>query len=180
MPPNKNTLIARTRTLIACPLASQWISEIVQFWVRRVDNAFIHNPGSSSHQNWIDPAVCSAWASFRSQIGLGAPGNYRRKVDMNVAQEIQMSLQTGILSNSKNEFSYRMARNSQRQAATARRACEKASTVLDMHVRPAQLESDNSLTPNASVQPESESSNPLITTQSEELPIPFNCGATSS
>ncbi|KAJ7726301.1 hypothetical protein DFH07DRAFT_782743 [Mycena maculata] len=127
---------------------------------------------------------------------------------MNVAQEIQMSLQAGILSNSKNEFSYRMARNSQRQAATARRAREKASTgkrvkskaiaavlsacssgrvktvkqwkILDMHVRPAQLESDNSLTPNASVQPESESSNPLITTQSEDLPIPFNCGATSS
>lgn len=47
---------------------------------------------------------------------------------MNVAQEIQMSLQTGILSNSNNEFSHRMARNSQRQAATARRAREKAST----------------------------------------------------
>ncbi|KAJ7730604.1 hypothetical protein DFH07DRAFT_993004, partial [Mycena maculata] len=48
----------------------------------------------------------------------------RRKVDENVAQEIQMSLQTGILSNPNNELSHRMARNNQRQSAAARRARE--------------------------------------------------------
>ncbi|KAJ7120623.1 hypothetical protein C8R43DRAFT_849508, partial [Mycena crocata] len=48
----------------------------------------------------------------------------RRQVDENVAQEIKMSLQMGILSNSNNELSLRVARNSQRQSAAARRARE--------------------------------------------------------
>ncbi|KAJ6572354.1 hypothetical protein B0H10DRAFT_2237523 [Mycena sp. CBHHK59/15] len=48
----------------------------------------------------------------------------RRRVDQNVADEIKMSLKTGILSNSNNELSHRMARNSQRQSAVARRATE--------------------------------------------------------
>ncbi|KAJ7743687.1 hypothetical protein DFH07DRAFT_964017 [Mycena maculata] len=48
----------------------------------------------------------------------------RRKVDQNVAREIQMSMQTGILSNSNNELAHRMARNGQRQSAAARRARE--------------------------------------------------------
>ncbi|KAJ7912812.1 hypothetical protein B0H13DRAFT_1874401 [Mycena leptocephala] len=38
--------------------------------------------------------------------------------------EIQMSLKTGILSNTNNELSHRMARNNQRQSAAARRARE--------------------------------------------------------
>ncbi|KAJ6605854.1 hypothetical protein B0H10DRAFT_2195382 [Mycena sp. CBHHK59/15] len=48
----------------------------------------------------------------------------RRRVDQNVADEIKMPLKTGILSNSNNELSHRMARNSQRQSAVARRATE--------------------------------------------------------
>ncbi|KAJ7206565.1 hypothetical protein GGX14DRAFT_367059, partial [Mycena pura] len=48
----------------------------------------------------------------------------RRRVDENVAREIQMSLQTGILSNPNNELAHRMARNGQRQSAAARRARE--------------------------------------------------------
>ncbi|KAJ6618598.1 hypothetical protein B0H10DRAFT_1947447 [Mycena sp. CBHHK59/15] len=48
----------------------------------------------------------------------------RRRVDQNVADEIKMSLKTGILSNSNNELSHWMARNSQRQSAVARRATE--------------------------------------------------------
>ncbi|KAJ7652760.1 hypothetical protein DFH06DRAFT_1475142 [Mycena polygramma] len=53
----------------------------------------------------------------------------RRKVDENVAQEIKMSLQTGILPNQNNELSHRMARNGQRQSAAARRARDEASDV---------------------------------------------------
>ncbi|KAJ7235364.1 hypothetical protein C8J57DRAFT_1572122 [Mycena rebaudengoi] len=48
----------------------------------------------------------------------------RRGLDHNVAQEIKMSLETGILSNHNNEISHRMARNSQRQSHTARKARE--------------------------------------------------------
>ncbi|KAJ7663763.1 hypothetical protein DFH06DRAFT_986442, partial [Mycena polygramma] len=50
----------------------------------------------------------------------------RRKVDENVAQEIKMSLETGILPNHNNELSHRMARNGQRQSAAARRARESS------------------------------------------------------
>ncbi|KAJ7794014.1 hypothetical protein B0H14DRAFT_3558479 [Mycena olivaceomarginata] len=48
----------------------------------------------------------------------------RRRVDERVAQEIQMSLQTGILSNTNNEMLQRMARNSQRQSTAARKVRE--------------------------------------------------------
>jgi SET domain-containing protein len=41
-----------------------------------------------------------------------------------VVQEIQMSLQTSILSNTNNKMSQRMARNSQRQSTAARKVCE--------------------------------------------------------
>ncbi|KAJ6491086.1 hypothetical protein C8R45DRAFT_1138131, partial [Mycena sanguinolenta] len=46
----------------------------------------------------------------------------RRKVDTNTADEIKLSLQTGILANNNNDMSHRMARNAQRQSATARKA----------------------------------------------------------
>ncbi|KAJ6469411.1 hypothetical protein C8R45DRAFT_1167059, partial [Mycena sanguinolenta] len=46
----------------------------------------------------------------------------RRKVDTNTAAEIKLSLQTGILANNNNDMSHRMARNAQRQSATARKA----------------------------------------------------------
>ncbi|KAJ6448604.1 hypothetical protein C8R47DRAFT_1296991 [Mycena vitilis] len=52
----------------------------------------------------------------------------RRKVDENVAREIQMSLQTGILSNPNNELAHRMARNGQRQSAAVHRARESRKT----------------------------------------------------
>ncbi|KAJ7466644.1 hypothetical protein B0H11DRAFT_1869800 [Mycena galericulata] len=68
------------------------------------------------------------WTNSLTGIRLPPVEALERRVDMNVAQEIQMSLQTGILSNSNNELSHCMARNTQRQAATARRAREKAST----------------------------------------------------
>ncbi|KAJ7822571.1 hypothetical protein B0H14DRAFT_3146342 [Mycena olivaceomarginata] len=48
----------------------------------------------------------------------------RRRVDERVAQEIEMSLRTGILSNTNNKMSQRMARNSQRQSTAARKVCE--------------------------------------------------------
>ncbi|KAJ7300410.1 hypothetical protein DFH08DRAFT_1000753 [Mycena albidolilacea] len=48
----------------------------------------------------------------------------RRRVDERVAQEIEMSLRTGILSNTNNEMSQRMARNSQRQSTAARKVRE--------------------------------------------------------
>ncbi|KAJ7906219.1 hypothetical protein B0H13DRAFT_1716365 [Mycena leptocephala] len=48
----------------------------------------------------------------------------RRKVDQNVAEQIKMSLETDILSNPNNEFSHRLARNSQRQSTVARKAHE--------------------------------------------------------
>ncbi|KAJ6620851.1 hypothetical protein B0H10DRAFT_1689824, partial [Mycena sp. CBHHK59/15] len=48
----------------------------------------------------------------------------RREVDQNVAREIEMSLETGILSNPNNEISHRMARNFQRQTTAARKARE--------------------------------------------------------
>ncbi|KAJ6527273.1 hypothetical protein DFH09DRAFT_1094940 [Mycena vulgaris] len=43
----------------------------------------------------------------------------RRTVDLDVAQDIKMSLTTGILSNFNNEMSHRMSRNCQRQSASA-------------------------------------------------------------
>ncbi|KAJ7768120.1 hypothetical protein DFH07DRAFT_938446 [Mycena maculata] len=47
----------------------------------------------------------------------------RRKVDQTVAEQIKMSLETGILSNN-NELSHRIARNPQCQSAVARKAHE--------------------------------------------------------
>jgi hypothetical protein len=43
---------------------------------------------------------------------------------LNFTVEVKMSIQTGILSNPNNELSHRMARNSQRQSAAARKAHE--------------------------------------------------------
>ncbi|KAJ6549761.1 hypothetical protein B0H19DRAFT_1264671 [Mycena capillaripes] len=56
----------------------------------------------------------------------------RRRVDHKVADEIKMSLKTGILSNSNNELSHRMACYSQPQSTVARRATESrdAANVL--------------------------------------------------
>ncbi|KAJ6563092.1 hypothetical protein DFH09DRAFT_1364226 [Mycena vulgaris] len=48
----------------------------------------------------------------------------RRKIDQNVADEIKMSMETGILSNPNNELSHRMSRNSQRQSTIARKSRE--------------------------------------------------------
>ncbi|KAJ6609443.1 hypothetical protein B0H10DRAFT_477862 [Mycena sp. CBHHK59/15] len=48
----------------------------------------------------------------------------RRVVDQNVAREIEMSLETGILSNPNNEISHRMAGSSQRQSNAARKSRE--------------------------------------------------------
>ncbi|KAJ6622933.1 hypothetical protein B0H10DRAFT_2431614 [Mycena sp. CBHHK59/15] len=48
----------------------------------------------------------------------------RCKVDENVAHEIKISLRTGILANPNNKLSHRMARNSQCQSATTRKAHE--------------------------------------------------------
>ncbi|KAJ6474954.1 hypothetical protein C8R45DRAFT_1010906, partial [Mycena sanguinolenta] len=48
----------------------------------------------------------------------------RRKVDQNVADEIQLSLESGILTNSNNDLLHRMARNSQCQTATVRKSRE--------------------------------------------------------
>ncbi|KAJ7232622.1 hypothetical protein B0H12DRAFT_189986 [Mycena haematopus] len=48
----------------------------------------------------------------------------RRKVDEIVAQEIKMTLQTGVLTNSNNEMSHRMARSSRRQSTKARKSRE--------------------------------------------------------
>ncbi|KAJ6615770.1 hypothetical protein B0H10DRAFT_1949652 [Mycena sp. CBHHK59/15] len=52
----------------------------------------------------------------------------RRMVDLNFAGEVKMSIQTGILSNPNNEMSHRMARNSQRHSAAARKAHESRKT----------------------------------------------------
>ncbi|KAJ6579376.1 hypothetical protein B0H10DRAFT_1745326, partial [Mycena sp. CBHHK59/15] len=48
----------------------------------------------------------------------------RRKVDHDVADEIRMSLKTGILPNPNNELSHRMARNTQRHSSAMRKANE--------------------------------------------------------
>ncbi|KAJ7922381.1 hypothetical protein B0H13DRAFT_2655645 [Mycena leptocephala] len=64
------------------------------------------------------------FSSFIYGLGVKKITGDRRKVDKNVAEEIQMSLKTGILSNPNNELSHRMARNNQRQSAAARRARE--------------------------------------------------------
>ncbi|KAJ7861941.1 hypothetical protein B0H13DRAFT_1528962, partial [Mycena leptocephala] len=48
----------------------------------------------------------------------------RRIVDLNFAEEVKMSIQTGILSNTNNEMSHRTARNCQRRSAAARKARE--------------------------------------------------------
>ncbi|KAJ7720096.1 hypothetical protein DFH07DRAFT_1009047 [Mycena maculata] len=51
-----------------------------------------------------------------------------RKVDQNVAKQIKMSFETGILSNN-NRLSHRIARNSQRQSAVAHKAHESREAV---------------------------------------------------
>ncbi|KAF8205325.1 hypothetical protein K438DRAFT_1579375, partial [Mycena galopus ATCC 62051] len=48
----------------------------------------------------------------------------RRKVDSDVARQIEMSLSTGILANSNNKMSHHMARSSQRQTTAARKTRE--------------------------------------------------------
>ncbi|KAJ6451183.1 hypothetical protein C8R45DRAFT_848611, partial [Mycena sanguinolenta] len=63
-----------------------------------------------------------------------------RRVDQNVADEIQLSLESGILTNSNNDLLHRMARNSQRQTATVRKSRE--SRVAADHSRDIQLQID--------------------------------------
>ncbi|KAJ6453855.1 hypothetical protein DFH09DRAFT_871440, partial [Mycena vulgaris] len=48
----------------------------------------------------------------------------RRKIDPNVADEIKMSIETGILSNPNNELAHRMSRNAQRQSTIAHKSRE--------------------------------------------------------
>ncbi|KAJ7465327.1 hypothetical protein B0H11DRAFT_2307912 [Mycena galericulata] len=121
----------------------------------------------------------------------------RRKVDENVAQEIQMSLRTGILVNPNNELSHCMARNNQRQSAAARRAHEraqkapmaattkrgkaKATTTVLSASSSGRVRTPRQRT-NAPTQPaqaeSDDSSNPaevtVPTTNSEEVPMPSN------
>ncbi|KAJ6595251.1 hypothetical protein DFH09DRAFT_1413358 [Mycena vulgaris] len=91
--------------------------------------------------HWIIPCLVKSQSSIPSDIWDSTPsttntneaqhhwtntltGINRRVVDQNVAQEIEMSLETGILSNPNNEISHRMARSSQRQSNAARKARE--------------------------------------------------------
>ncbi|KAJ7166137.1 hypothetical protein C8R46DRAFT_997239 [Mycena filopes] len=55
----------------------------------------------------------------------------RRTIDTNVAEEIERSLKTGILSNSNNDLVHRMSRNAQRQSATDRKALESRTAADD-------------------------------------------------
>ncbi|KAJ7252933.1 hypothetical protein C8J57DRAFT_1077171, partial [Mycena rebaudengoi] len=71
------------------------------------------------------------WTNTLTGIGL-APVEAlesRRVVDTNFCQEVQMTLQTGILANPNNEGSHRMARNSQRQSTTACKALQSRTAV---------------------------------------------------
>ncbi|KAJ7264262.1 hypothetical protein C8J57DRAFT_1718701 [Mycena rebaudengoi] len=71
------------------------------------------------------------WTNTLTGIGL-APVEAlesRHVVDTNFCQEVQMTLRTGILANPNNEGSHRMARNSQRQSTTARKALESRTAV---------------------------------------------------
>ncbi|KAJ7192001.1 hypothetical protein GGX14DRAFT_329690, partial [Mycena pura] len=67
-----------------------------------------------------------AWTNRLTGTGLslteGLTSAYH--VDLNVAAEIQLSLKTGILANSNNETSHRVARSSARQSATAQKLRE--------------------------------------------------------
>ncbi|KAJ6451197.1 hypothetical protein C8R45DRAFT_1083775 [Mycena sanguinolenta] len=69
----------------------------------------------------IDKITCSCSFHLTSEP--------RRKVDENVADEIQLSLESGILTNANNDLSHRMARNSQRQTATTRKSRESRAAV---------------------------------------------------
>ncbi|KAF8175007.1 hypothetical protein K438DRAFT_2047804 [Mycena galopus ATCC 62051] len=66
------------------------------------------------------------WTNSPTDIKLAAVEalESRRKVDSDVAQEIEMSLSTGVLANHNNEMSNRIARGSQRRSAAARKASE--------------------------------------------------------
>ncbi|KAJ6574016.1 hypothetical protein B0H10DRAFT_1696492, partial [Mycena sp. CBHHK59/15] len=69
----------------------------------------------------------------------------RRKVDQNVADQIKMSLETGILSNPNNEISHRLARNSQRQSAVARKSHESREVAdltkqLQLQIEPSAVQ----------------------------------------
>ncbi|KAJ6479754.1 hypothetical protein C8R45DRAFT_832598, partial [Mycena sanguinolenta] len=81
------------------------------------------------------------WTNAHTRIKLTPVEALGRRVDQNVADEIQLSLsESGILTNSNNDLLHRMARSSQRQTATVRKSRE--SRVTADHSRDIQLQSD--------------------------------------
>ncbi|KAJ6567503.1 hypothetical protein B0H10DRAFT_2238590 [Mycena sp. CBHHK59/15] len=60
-------------------------------------------------------------------------------VDQKTADEIQMSMRTGILTNAHNEVAHRMARNSQHQSNTAQRARESRQQIEERRLLEEQL-----------------------------------------
>ncbi|KAF7372724.1 hypothetical protein MSAN_00477700 [Mycena sanguinolenta] len=66
----------------------------------------------------LTPVEAVERRAFISRITQTHSFHSRRKVDQNTADEIKLSLRTGILANANNEMSHRMARNAQRQSAT--------------------------------------------------------------
>ncbi|KAJ6471013.1 hypothetical protein C8R45DRAFT_1165738 [Mycena sanguinolenta] len=86
---------------------------------------------------WIIPCLVKSQSLIPPEIWDSTP---RRKVDENVADEIQLSLESGILTNANNDLSHRMARNSQRQTATTRKSRE--SRAAADHSRDIQLQID--------------------------------------
>ncbi|KAJ6579318.1 hypothetical protein B0H10DRAFT_1962992 [Mycena sp. CBHHK59/15] len=95
----------------------------------------------------------------------------RRKLDLNMAQEIEMSLRTGILSNPNNDISHRMSRNSRRQAATA----EKEQESRDAAKPKAKASSRREPAPVLPTQSDTVSPEPIVSplpTQTTEALVP--------
>ncbi|KAK6996359.1 hypothetical protein R3P38DRAFT_2800060 [Favolaschia claudopus] len=66
----------------------------------------------------------------------------RRYIDQNTAEEIEMSLRTGILVHTNNEMSQRMSRNTQRQSATAQKAQDSYAAADLAHQLQLQIEAE--------------------------------------
>ncbi|KAJ7876353.1 hypothetical protein B0H14DRAFT_2342697, partial [Mycena olivaceomarginata] len=71
-----------------------------------------------------------------------SPRYSRRKTDRDVAEEIKMSMSTGILLNPNNQLSHRVSRNSQRQSAAARKAHESRNATDSSHQIRLQIEAE--------------------------------------
>ncbi|KAJ6587438.1 hypothetical protein DFH09DRAFT_1427476 [Mycena vulgaris] len=112
------------------------IKKIQDWWDHKAMSAWIlpclvKSQSPMSADDWVNtPATTNtgeaqhAWTNSRTGIGLSLVEAMERKLDNVVAREIEISIKSGVLLNSRNESSHRRARNSTRNSTRMRKSHE--------------------------------------------------------